>query len=135
MTYPIAIHKEGDSDFLVRVPDLPGCFSAGRTVKEAILNAKEAVLCHIEGLAFDGEDIPLPSEVERFAAEKDYANSIWAVASIDISQMSGKAKKVAVNVPESLLKKIDEYALEHGESRAGLFLDAAASYIAGRRRA
>ena len=135
MTYPIAFHKEVDAEYFVRVPDLAGCFSSGRTVKEAILNAREAILCHIEGIVFDGEDIPLPSDIERYIAHEDYRDSFWAVTSIDISGISGKARKVTISVPESLLKKIDEYAAEHNDSRSGLFLNAAAEYVAGRRRA
>ena len=37
MNYPIAIHKESGSDYGVAVPDLPGCFSAGSTIDEAML--------------------------------------------------------------------------------------------------
>lgn len=32
MQYPIFIHKDEKSDYGVIVPDLPGCFSAGRTI-------------------------------------------------------------------------------------------------------
>jgi len=50
MRYPVVIHKDQDSDYGVTVPDLPGCFSAGSTVDEAIDNAVEAIECHVEGL-------------------------------------------------------------------------------------
>ena len=44
MRYPIAIETGDDSHaFGVVVPDLPGCFSAGDTLDEAIDNAKEAI--------------------------------------------------------------------------------------------
>jgi predicted RNase H-like HicB family nuclease len=44
MRYPIAI-EPGDAKtaFGVAVPDLPGCFSAGDTLDEAIANAAEAI--------------------------------------------------------------------------------------------
>lgn len=42
----------------VLVPALPGCFSQGRTVDEAIEHANEAVTVHLEGLAAKGEPIP-----------------------------------------------------------------------------
>ena len=35
MNYPIVIHKDADSDYGVTVPDLPGCFSAGKTLDES----------------------------------------------------------------------------------------------------
>ena len=37
MRYPIVIHKDETSDYGVVFPDLPGCFSAGDTIEEAII--------------------------------------------------------------------------------------------------
>ena len=48
MNFPVVIHKAKDSDYGVTVPDLPGCFSAGRTVDEAFEMAKEAIELHLE---------------------------------------------------------------------------------------
>jgi len=36
MHYPIVVHKDSESDYSVTVPDLPGCFSAGETLDEAL---------------------------------------------------------------------------------------------------
>lgn len=44
MRYPIVIHKDPDSDYGVTVPDLPGCFSGGDTMDEAIEMAHESTL-------------------------------------------------------------------------------------------
>jgi len=38
MRYTIFIEKDSSSDYGVTVPDLPGCFSAGSTIDEAITN-------------------------------------------------------------------------------------------------
>ena len=50
MKYPVVIHKDENSDYGVTFPDLPGCFSAGDTIEEALANAQEAAECHIEGI-------------------------------------------------------------------------------------
>ncbi len=42
MNYPIVVHKEKGSDYGVTVPDLPGCFSAGGTLDEALAMACDA---------------------------------------------------------------------------------------------
>ena len=42
MRYPVVIHKDVESVYGVTVPDLPGCFSAGETLEEAIESAQEA---------------------------------------------------------------------------------------------
>jgi len=65
MQYPIFIHKDHDSDYGVIVPDLPGCFSAGNSVAEAIQNAHEAIECHLEGLLADNQTIPLRKSLEE----------------------------------------------------------------------
>jgi predicted RNase H-like HicB family nuclease len=36
--------------FTVTVPALDGCFTQGETEKEALKNAKEAIICYLEGL-------------------------------------------------------------------------------------
>jgi predicted RNase H-like HicB family nuclease len=44
MFYPAAIHKDPESAYGVTIPDLPGCFSTGDTIEEAIINGLEAIL-------------------------------------------------------------------------------------------
>lgn len=58
------IHKDGDSDFGVSFPDLPGVITAGKSLDEARAMAEEALAFHIEGLVADGEAIPEPSSLE-----------------------------------------------------------------------
>ena len=87
MKYPVAIHKDEDSDYSVAIPDLPGCFSAGATEDEAIDMAKEAAECHIEGLLIDSEPVPAPSEMESFKNNPDFQGAVWAVVEVDISKL------------------------------------------------
>lgn len=84
MNYPIAIHKEPGTDYGVTVPDLPGCFSAGSTIDEALLMAKEAISLHLEAMLEDGEVIPLPGDIEEHRKNPDLADAIWAVVSVDV---------------------------------------------------
>ena len=44
--------------YWVEVPALPGCYSQGNTVDEALKNAREAIELHIAGMLADGEPIP-----------------------------------------------------------------------------
>lgn len=44
--------------YTVIVPSLPGCISEGDTVEEALVNIKEAIDLHIEGMIADGEEVP-----------------------------------------------------------------------------
>ena len=125
MRYPIVIHKEKNSDYGVIVPDLPGCFSAGATLDEAIENAREAIECHLEGLLLDGEPIPEPGTVEAHQDNPEYAGGIWSVVDVDLARLSGKAKRVNITLPERVLRMIDEAARAAGESRSGFLAKAA----------
>lgn len=129
MRFPIVIHKERKSDYGVIVPDLPGCFSAGTTLDEAIENAHEAIECHLEGLLLDGESIPKRHSLELLQKNSDYAGGIWVVVEVDISKLSGKVTRVNITLSERVLAVIDEAARREGESRSGLLARAALEYV------
>lgn len=131
MQFPIFIQKDNDSDYGVIVPDLPGCFSAGSTIEDAIHNAHEAIECHIEGLLLDNDPIPLKKSIEQHIEDDpDLQGSVLAVVEIDISKISGKTTRINVSVPERFLTQIDEYTQQHGGNRSGFLVDAAMNYMA-----
>jgi predicted RNase H-like HicB family nuclease len=103
MFYPAAIHKDLESAYGVTIPDLPGCFSAGDSIEEAIANGTEAIECHIESLLIDGEDITMPGIVETHKQNPDYADAFWAFILVDLSKLSGSSKRVNISVPERIL--------------------------------
>ena len=129
MNYPVVIHKDSDSDYGISIPDLPGCFSAGETIEEALENAKEAILCHVEGLLDSNDPIPEPQDIDAHRKRKEYKNGIWSIVGVDLSELSGKAKRVNVTIPERILGQLDSYAKQKGETRSGLLATAAMEYI------
>ena len=94
MIYPIVIHKDADSDYGVTVPDLPGCFSAGETIEEALEMAREAIELHMEGLIADGLPVPPPGRIEQHRRNPDYADGTWAVV-----EVSGRTSRRRRPVP------------------------------------
>lgn len=107
MLYPIAIEaSDNQHAFGVTVPDLPGCFSAGDTMDEAIANAKEAITGHIELLIELGRDIPAVSPVSLLAKDPEFAGYTWAVVDIDVTRLLGDSKKINVILPKSLIDRI-----------------------------
>ena len=130
MKYPIVIHKDPDSDYSVTIPDLPGCFSAGSSIEEAISMAQEAAECHIEGMLIDSEPIPTPSDIEVYKDQSDFKNGIWALVEVDISKLSLKSKRINITMPERLIKTVDQYAKKYGSTRSGLLSQAVTEYMA-----
>ena len=57
-TYRILLTPEEEGGFSVNIPALPGCFTQGETIEEAIEMAKEAISLYVETLEEDGEPIP-----------------------------------------------------------------------------
>ena len=125
MRFPVVLHTDDGIRFGVTVPDLPGCFSAGDTFDEALDSVVEAIELHLEGLAEDGGDIPVPRAIAEHRANADFADGVWAAVEVDVSRFDGRAEKINITLPRRLLARIDRYAKEHGETRSGFLADAA----------
>ncbi|HLD66984.1 MAG TPA: type II toxin-antitoxin system HicB family antitoxin [Pseudomonas sp.] len=108
MKFPVVLHKDADSEYGVAVPDVPGCFSAGATVSQALENVQEALALHFEGLVADGEALPQAQEVDVHMANPDYAAGVWAVIDFDVTPYLGKSVRFNASLPENLLQRIDE---------------------------
>jgi predicted RNase H-like HicB family nuclease len=134
MNYPIVIHKDKGSDYGVTVPDLPGCFSAGRTLDEALAMAKEAIELHLEGLIEAGETVPRPGSIETHRRKADYRGGTWAVVSINAAHLRVNAKRINITIPQRVLDAVDRYAHQAGATRSGLLVRAAKAYIGQQTR-
>jgi predicted RNase H-like HicB family nuclease len=132
MYYPIAV-ENGDSTHAwgVIVPDLPGCFSAGDTLEEAMINAREAISAHIELLIEAGDDIPQVSAIHDLVGVAEYQGLTWALVDIDLSRLLGGSEKINVTLPKSLIDRIDRCVARHPEykSRSGFLAQAALERI------
>lgn len=127
--YPIFIHQDENSAYGVIVPDLPGCYSVGDTIEDAIKNAHKAIECHIEGLLLDNKSIPLKKPIEEHLDNSDFCGGVLAIVEIDISKVSGKTTRINISLPERFLKQIDDYTKHHEGNRSGFLVDAAMSYM------
>jgi len=129
MNFPVVVHKDPDSAYGVTIPDLPGCFSAGDTLDEALENTKEAIECHIEGLLMDEVPLPIPQAIEKHYQNSDYSDGIWESVCVDISKISGNLKPIEVTLPEKILIQLDKYAKKNGDTRSSLLVQATIEYL------
>lgn len=92
MKYLIAI-EAGDAThaFGVVVPDLPGCFSAGDTLEEAIHNAREAIVLWLETTIEDGGEVPAPLPSSQHRANPEFTGWTWAVVDTQRTARSGES--------------------------------------------
>lgn len=54
----VILIPDEDGGYSVEVPSLPGCFSQGDTMEEALSNIREAIELHIADMIDAGEAIP-----------------------------------------------------------------------------
>lgn len=126
MRFAIAIEAGDDRHaFGVVVPDLPGCFSAGDTLEEAIANAEEAILLSLEDSLEQGQALPVPSSMEQLRKKRGFRGWFWALVDVDLSKLSERAVRVNITLPQLVVHAIDAFAKRHGETRSGFLARAA----------
>ena len=97
MRYPIAIERGTETAaYGVVVPDLPGCFSAGDTLDEAI---------------------PVPTDMDALVADHAYAGWILAAVMVDPALLDDKTERINITLPRRVLLRLDARAA--GASRSG----------------
>ena len=63
MEYSVVVHQAEEGGFWVEVPALPGCYSQGETVDEALGNVREAIALYLDVLRDEGRDAPRDADV------------------------------------------------------------------------
>ncbi|WP_020201267.1 type II toxin-antitoxin system HicB family antitoxin [Cupriavidus sp. WS] len=131
MEFPIAIHKDDGSVYGVTVPDVPGCYSYGDTIEDAIRNAREAIGSHIETMVELGEEVNFVcSSIEELAAREEFAGAVWALANVDVTKLDSKPERINISLPRFVLHKIDTYVEKRHETRSGFIARAALAALA-----
>ena len=121
MRYPVAIELGNeDQAYGVAVPDLPGCFSAGDSLDEALGNTEEAMVAWIDAMLDRGQPIPRASSVDALRTQHpEWANWVWAVVHVDPARLDDTIERVNISLPRHVLALLDAAAREAGESRSG----------------
>ena len=120
MRYPIAIDPGSETTaFGVVVPDLPGCFSAGDTLDEALAGAEEAAAAWIDAARDSGHPIPVPTSLDGIGRAPDFAGWAFGVISLDPALLDDTVERVNITLPRRVLRRLDALAGVAGESRSG----------------
>lgn len=120
MRYPIVIEPATETTaFGVVVPDLPGCFSAGDTLDEAVTGAEEAASAWIDAMLDAGEAIPPPSSLDAIRLNPDYTGWTFGIISLDPALLDDTIERVNITLPRRVLRRLDAQAQSAGETRSG----------------
>ncbi|MBP2654987.1 MAG: HicB like antitoxin of bacterial toxin-antitoxin system [Firmicutes bacterium] len=91
--YP-AVFEKTATGYSVMFPDLPGCFTVGKTLEEAHTMAREALGLHLWGFEQDGEEIPKPSLVDTL--QNEYHGEVIGLVEVSLSTFRAKLDTRAV---------------------------------------
>ncbi len=57
-SFPVVLLPQPEGGYFVQCPTLPGCYSQGDTVEEALANIKEAIELALDDLTEQGQPVP-----------------------------------------------------------------------------
>jgi len=120
MRYPIAIEIGTETaSYGVVVPDLPGCFSAGDTIDDAVTAAEEAAAGWIDATLDAGGTVPAASSIEALRARPDYVGWAFGVVTVGPAALDSSVERVNITLPRRVLLRLDAQARAAGKSRFG----------------
>jgi antitoxin HicB len=109
LNYPFTVHADRDGGYIVRFPDLPGCFTQVDTFDEIGPMAAEIKGLWLETAVDHGHEIPSPSFPEEYSG------------------------KFNVRLPKSLHRRLAERADEEGVSLNQLVVSLLSEGVASKR--
>ena len=113
--FPAVFKHNDDGTFTITFPDLPGCISEGKDLKDALLMSQSALTEWICYLLDKGCEVPDPSKPSDISIGDDsFVNMVYA----DLRDK--RAVKRTVSIP----KWLDERASEAGLSLSRILQDA-----------
>jgi len=63
--YTVIFEPNETGGYTITVPTLPGLISEGKDLADAQVMAREAIRCHLESLAMDGQELPEEGELAQ----------------------------------------------------------------------
>lgn len=120
MRQAIAIEAGAEGTaFGVVVPDLPGCFSAGDTLDQAIVNAQEAIAAWVEAELDAGRSVPEAGDLGALQRQRASKGCVRAVVEVDPARLDETVERVKIRLRRRVLSKLDVAARAAGETRSG----------------
>lgn len=122
----LAILKYENKGVSIEFPDLEGCFPCGENTDDAIKNAKEALGLHLWGMEQDGEEIPVPTPLEKIKVKENCVPVLIEVFMPPIrDKLATRFVKKTLSLPAWLADKADE----DGVNCSKIFQNALMDYL------
>lgn len=120
MHYVALMHKDEDSAYGVSFPDLPGCYSAGDTLDEAMQNAREGLASFVRWMEDDGDNVPVPRLPDEIMTDPALAGAREGavVILVPLVRDLGSTTRINVSLDLGLLQAIDSEAKQRKQTRS-----------------
>ena len=103
--YPAIFTTAEEGGYLVRFPDLDGCYTDGDDLMDAMEMAKDALCLCLYGMEQDGKVIPKASDVNAIRSERNVGSFVSLVSCDTIEYrkfFDNKAVKKTLSIPSWL---------------------------------
>lgn len=101
--YPAVFTKDGDF-YIVKFPDIEGCYTQGETLSEAVEMAEDALCLMLYDYEEEGKKIPEPSDIKKIKVSEN--ESFVSLVSCDTLEYrkfyDNKAVKKTLTIPSWL---------------------------------
>jgi len=103
--FPAVFEQAEEGGFNVRIPDVPGCFTQGDTLAEAIYMAQDALAMMIVYYEDHGKEIPASSSLEDIKSGKVIVSYVLADTDQWRRNNDNRAVKKTLSIPSWLNAK------------------------------
>ena len=80
----LVIIEKGANNYSAYSPDVSGCVATGKSIEETLVNMREALEFHFEGMLEDGEEISMPKGLHHYLENTDEISSEDILAHINL---------------------------------------------------
>ncbi|MCI6380874.1 MAG: type II toxin-antitoxin system HicB family antitoxin [Faecalicoccus sp.] len=108
LTYLAVLEPSGEKSYSLYFPDMPGCYSDGKNLEDALKKAKDALELHYYGMVKDGEKVPKSTgKVSKEDAEGCIVCPVTIYPDVVVEKYNNKKVKTNCTLP-AWLKEIAE---------------------------
>ncbi len=115
-TYPAIFTAEKDGGYSVDFPDIPGCYTCGDTLADAIYMAEDVLAFMLYGYEQERRVIPMPSKPSDLAVKKnEFVNYVACDTLVYRKRHNNRAVKKTLTIPEWLNERAVEMGLNFSQ--------------------
>ncbi len=84
----LVIIEKGAENYSANSPDVPGCAATGKSIEETLVNLREALEIHFEGMLEDGEETPMQKGLNYYLENSGeiFSEDILAHINIEVPE-------------------------------------------------